>query len=101
MKAIVGVMVLVVGCHSIGDRCTSNDDCDGFCSALGSSSGFCTRYCDTDADCDEHSRCVRIQHGSISVYDRFCRIQCGDDADCAYLGSGYSCVGNPSICSAY
>jgi hypothetical protein len=80
-----------VAVKSIGDACSSQEECPGgragpgFCSYL-VPFGYCTRRCVTDADCDARSFCT-LNAGSL-----ICVRQCVTNADCR-VADGYACIG--------
>lgn len=77
----------------IGDRCTSNGQCPGSGTSPGlcarnQPSGYCTRECADDGDCDPGSLCTSTSGGLVCVKS------CAQPADCR-LSEGYACVDIP------
>lgn len=71
----------------LGARCDVTSDCDQKCLAPGADwpGGFCTTACMTSEECGNHATCI-AEDGGI------CAFPCsGNDADCAFLGEGYTC----------
>jgi hypothetical protein len=89
---VVAIAVAAVACQSsdvsraLGARCDVSSECDERCLAPGAGwpGGFCTIACDTDDDCPGGARCAEVDGG-------VCLIDCADDAQCTYLGDGWTC----------
>jgi hypothetical protein len=90
--ALALALVFVLGCQSsdvsrrLGAACTMNSDCDSRCLGPGAGwpNGFCTVPCDTDAACGDNARCI-AETGGV------CAFPCAANADCTFLGAGYTC----------
>jgi hypothetical protein len=71
--------------RDLGARCDLNSECNGIClMAPVWPGGFCTTVCDSDANCPSNAACIDEQGG-------VCAFRCGIDADCVFLGAGYTC----------
>ena len=87
----VAIVVLLAACQSsdvsrdVGAECTSNAECNDKCEAPSADwpNGFCTVLCDSDADCDNGTRCIDEDGG-------ICAFTCGANPDCVFLGA-YVC----------
>lgn len=90
-RALAFVLV-IGGCQSsdvsrsLGARCDVNADCAQTC--LGPSGdwpgGFCTVACDMDSNCEAGALCIDESNG-------VCAFQCVSNAECLFLGDGYTC----------
>jgi hypothetical protein len=72
--------------RELGARCDSSDECDERCLLPGADwpGGFCTIHCETDVDCPSGAVCLEEEGG-------VCAFACGLDAECGFLGTGYTC----------
>lgn len=89
--AILVALATLAACQSsdvsreLGARCTSANDCDVRCLAGADwPDGFCTIACETDNDCPAEAACLEEEGG-------VCAFTCVTDANCAFLGTGYTC----------
>jgi hypothetical protein len=86
------IVLFALGCQSsnvsrqLGARCDMNSECDSRCLMPGGDwpGGFCTVACDSAAACPDGASCISESGG-------VCAFACGGVADCAFLGTGYSC----------
>lgn len=91
MAVFVGVLGLA-GCggpevsRQIGARCDTSRECDDRClpPAADYPGGFCTLVCNTTNDCPGDASCVN-REGGVCLFD------CAVDADCRFLGTGWTC----------
>lgn len=72
--------------RQLGARCTTTSDCDDRClSEQGDyPGGFCTVDCSINDDCPNDSACADREGG-------VCLFTCRNDAECTFLGAGWSC----------
>lgn len=88
---IAAIALLLVACggsdvsRTIGARCDVIGECDERC-LTGDEfpGGFCSISCDVETDCPGSSVCVDSEGG-------VCLFGCGEQADCDFLGLGWSC----------
>ena len=88
---MLATIALVAACQSsdvsrsVGARCDTNAECDTECLSSGDwPGGFCTVLCDNDMSCPENTRCIE-ENGGV------CAFSCSVDANCSFLGTGYTC----------
>lgn len=90
--ALVLVGLLAAGCQSsdvsreLGARCDTSDECDDRCLPPAGEypGGFCTVVCNDSGDCPSDSACADRDGG-------VCLFTCTADAQCAFLGDGWTC----------
>jgi hypothetical protein len=72
-----------------GARCDVISECDERC-LTGDQfpGGFCSLSCDVESDCPSAAECVDSEGG-------VCLFGCRDQADCDFLGLGWSCQALP------
>ncbi len=85
------VLIALAACQSsdvsrsLGARCDLSSECDQKCETGGNwPGGFCTTICDTDASCPSDALCIEEDGG-------VCAFSCVADANCEFLGAGYTC----------
>ncbi|MBV8758151.1 MAG: hypothetical protein JO257_12770 [Deltaproteobacteria bacterium] len=89
---IAMLALLLAGCQNLdvsrtlGARCDKTAECNERCLVPSGDwpGGFCTVTCDSAANCPTDSTCIDEQGG-------VCAFSCVGDADCAFLGTGYTC----------
>ena len=72
--------------RQIGARCDVAADCEQRCLAQGAGypGGFCTIACNAPGDCPGDTTCADVEAG-------VCLFACSGDADCGFLGTGWTC----------
>jgi hypothetical protein len=75
--------------RELGARCDDSSECDDRCLLPedGWPGGLCTQSCDDDTDCPDEAACVDD--------DDVCLYTCDEAADCAFLGTGWTCATRP------
>jgi hypothetical protein len=95
MRSVVMLLAVVAlapsACHertdrTIGDPCADDRDCRTACYPDSNEfpDGFCSRPCNSDADCPSDSACVDAAGG-------MCLFVC-PEFNCDYLGSSWHCA---------
>jgi hypothetical protein len=88
----LAVLLAQVGCGSdgpvdrtVGARCDLSSECDERCLTGGDfPGGFCSITCDAASQCPSGTTCTSDQGG-------VCLFTCTADADCTFLGAGWTC----------
>lgn len=72
--------------RAVGARCDRDTECDERCLEPHPDwpDGFCTLSCDSDVDCPADTACIEDEGG-------VCTFRCAGEADCAFLGAGWTC----------
>jgi hypothetical protein len=82
---------VLAGCGtSVGDECSSNNDCSAASMTcdLSAPGGYCLKAdCWDDSDCPEDGVCIYFRNG-----DRYCMLGCSSCDDCR---DDYSCIELP------
>jgi hypothetical protein len=71
--------------RTVGARCDLSSECDERCLTGGDfPGGFCSITCDDTTQCPSGTACTSDQGG-------VCLFTCTADADCVFLGAGWTC----------
>ena len=79
--------------RTVGARCDLSSECDERClTGADFPGGFCSITCDSSLACPDGTACASDQGG-------VCLFTCATDANCTFLGAGWTCKslgGQPS-----
>ncbi|MBV71757.1 MAG: hypothetical protein CMH52_10495 [Myxococcales bacterium] len=76
------------GAGILGAACTQNSDCETGLCFTGMPGGYCSKVCESAADCGATGSCW-----TLGQQDRICLLNCTDSSECRD-GEGYVCDGD-------